>query len=173
MTKYMPYAGIGSRSAPLEILGIMTQMAAQLEEHGFTLRSGGAEGCDHAFEIGVNNPSNKEIYLPWQGFNAKQSTFSGASVEAMNIAGRFHPAWKKLPRTVKIFHGRNAYQVLGIGLDHPARFIICWTPDGGIVGGTGQALRMAKHYNVPVFNLGSLTSEQVGEGINEIMNQGE
>lgn len=44
-------------------------------------------------------------------------------------------------------------------LDDPAAFVLCWTPDGSLdgtgsdTGGTGQALRIAAAYDVPVFNL--------------------
>jgi hypothetical protein len=39
---------------------------------------------------------------------------------------------------------------------------LCWTPDGSLdgqgrrVGGTGQALRIAHHHGIPVFNLARL-----------------
>lgn len=49
---------------------------------------------------------------------------------------------------------RNAMQLLGADLDRPADFIVAWTPDAKTVGGTGQALRMAADYGVPVRNLG-------------------
>ena len=45
---------------------------------------------------------------------------------------------------------RNSYQVLGLKLDLPVQFIICYT-DGN--GGTQQALRIANHYNIKIINL--------------------
>ena len=45
------------------------------------------------------------------------------------------------------------YQVLGEDLQTPTSFIVCWTKDGKASGGTGQALRVAKKYDIPVFNL--------------------
>jgi hypothetical protein len=48
---------------------------------------------------------------------------------------------------------RNMYQVLGQDLETPTSFIVCWTKDGKASGGTGQALRVAKKYNIPIFNL--------------------
>ena len=33
-------------------------------------------------------------------------------------------------------------------------FVLCWTPYGAAAGGTGQALRIAEHHHIPVFNLG-------------------
>lgn len=43
--------------------------------------------------------------------------------------------------------------MLGADLHSPSKFIVCWTRDGGATGGTGQALRIADHYEIPVFNL--------------------
>ena len=45
---------------------------------------------------------------------------------------------------------RNSYQVLGKNLDTPCNFIICYHQNSG---GTMQAVRIAKHYQIPVYNL--------------------
>ena len=66
----------------------------------------------------------KEIYLPWMGFNGAKKLMA-----------------------------RNCHQVLGLDLKTPVDFIVCWTKDGTINGGTGQALRIAEAYNIPVYNL--------------------
>ncbi len=81
---------------------------------------------------------------------------------AYELAATFHPAWSRLPRAVRALHARNAHQVLGADLASPARFVLCWTPDGSLdgrgrrVGGTGQALRIARHHGIPVFNIARL-----------------
>ena len=49
--------------------------------------------------------------------------------------------------------GRNGYQVLGYDLKTPSKFLICWTKDGKETGGTAQAMRIAKDYKIPVYNL--------------------
>ena len=59
----------------------------------------------------------------------------------------------KLEGTTLRLMARNCYQVLGKDLETPSEFIICWTKDGQATGGTGQALRIAKKNNIPVFNL--------------------
>ena len=43
--------------------------------------------------------------------------------------------------------------MLGAGLDRPVDAVVCWTPDGQIVGGTGIAVLMAGLAGVPVLNL--------------------
>lgn len=48
---------------------------------------------------------------------------------------------------------RNSYQVLGENLSSPVDFVVCWTENGGLIGGTAQAIRIAYANKIPVFNL--------------------
>jgi hypothetical protein len=144
------YAGIGSRRTPADVLSVMTQIARELDMIGYTLRSGGAPGADLAFELGS---TKKEIYLPWANFNASESTLYTVCEGAMDMASHYHPAWSKLSSPVRKLMARNCYQVLGLNLNEPVKFVVCWTPDGRSVGGTAQAIRIAKDWKIPVFNL--------------------
>jgi len=150
----MFYAGIGSRQTPAGILTTMTRFASAAEDLGYILRSGGADGADSAFEAGVKLPFHKQIFLPWPGFNGNPSLLTGASEEAFTMAAKFHPAWNRLSQAARKFHARNCHQVLGADLDSPVNFVVCWTPGGKVTGGTGQALRIAEHYGIHIFNLG-------------------
>lgn len=143
MTKFY-YAGIGSRSTPLEIQRLMAQYASRLERLGFTLRTGGAVGADTAFECGVQNRSNIEIFRP------RDST-----PEALNKASLIHPAWDKCNETAKHYHGRNVQIILGKNLDTPVEFVIYWTPHISPSGGTRTGVMLAKENNIPTFNLRS------------------
>jgi hypothetical protein len=151
MSKF--YAGIGARKTPVNVLEVMTQLAACLERDGWTLRSGGANGADTAFERGVVDPANKEIFLPWPGFNSSTSPRNHICQDALNMAAEFHPAWDRCSPAARKFHARNCYQVLGGSLQSPCKMIVCWTPDGLASGGTGQALRIANKHGVHVHNL--------------------
>lgn len=141
------YTGVGSRKTPPEILGLFNRLAKKLDSAGFCLRSGGAVGADSAFESGA---SNKQIFYA-----------SMATPESMAIAAKFHPAWERCGDYARKLHGRNSFQVLGPDLKTPSSFLVCWTPDGCIdhrsrtikTGGTGTAISIASHYNIPVFNL--------------------
>lgn len=144
------YSGIGSRETPLYIINKMTELAIKLESEGYTLRSGGADGADKAFELGA---VNKEIYLPWKGFNHSDSELYHVSTEATEIAKRIHPAWNSCSPGAKKLHSRNIYQVLGYDLKTPSEFVICWTTGGKIVGGTATAINLALSLNIPVYNL--------------------
>ncbi len=151
------YAGIGARATPPEMLSLMTRAAFALLKRGYVLRSGHAIGADSAFEHGAGGGA--QIYLPVPGWRGSASAFHqgtpGAEIwgRARAIAAAHHPAFAGLSTFVQDLHTRNVFQVLGVRLDSPAEFVLCWTADGEASGGTGQALRIAATYSVPVYNL--------------------
>lgn len=161
------YAGIGSRETPDHILAQMFQIGAILRDNGFILRSGHADGADKTFEQASNGKN--QIFLPWKGFGGSGTNgfptaghYSDPSTEmnyvAACIAENYHPNWAACTEAARKLHARNVYQVLGPGLgfvqhESISKFIVCWTKDGKASGGTGQALRIAEGYNIPVFNL--------------------
>lgn len=149
--KTKAYAGIGSRRTPPEILDLMVKVGEWLARKGYTLRSGAAQGADAAFERGCDLGNGaKEIFLPWPNFNGHKSTFNNPDPVAMNMAAGYHPAWGNCSQGARKLHARNVHQILGPGLRSPVKFVICWT-DG--TGGTEQALRIARHLDIPIFNL--------------------
>lgn len=158
------YAGIGSRRTPPDILSFFTRLAARMEINGYTLRSGGAGGADSAFATGC---LEREIYLPWRGFNGLSSSMPLPSAAALKLAATLHPAWGRLSSGAQLLMARNCYQILGANLQSPCQVVLCWTPDGceshatrsQTTGGTGQAISLASKHGIPVinfFNPGSL-----------------
>lgn len=148
------YAGIGSRETPGEVLAQMEQLGKRFAEHGWLLRSGGADGADSAFERGCDKAEGKkEIFVPWQNFNKSPSPLWPPSEEAMAIASRIHPAWGNCAWNAKMLHARNVHQVLGPKLDDPVDLVICWTKYGSVRGGTSTAIKIARQHNVEVSNL--------------------
>jgi hypothetical protein len=153
------YCGIGSRETPPDVLELMEWLAYRLAG-GWNLRSGGAGGADSAFARGHEqaSASGLEIYLPWFGFNGVR----GESVarhepqrEAYPIAQLFHPAWELCSKGGRALHARNVHQILGedVTVPDPVKFVVCWTRGASGRGGTGQAIRIARHFHVPVFDL--------------------
>lgn len=140
----MLYAGIGSRSTPPAILSAMRSLAISLGQAGHTLRSGRAIGADSAFEAGALSISAPtEIFtpssaLPWDALTEH--------------ASQFHPNWAavvaKGPYVVRLM-ARNSAIVLGPSLTSPVSVIHYWHPPGA-PGGTGQALRIAAAYGIPI-----------------------
>lgn len=160
------YAGIGSRETPKEMMSFMSEVATKLEKKGYTLRSGGADGADLAFENGVK--VLKEIYIPWKGFNKSVSSlhvFNNKDA-AFEIASENHPGWIRLTEPVRKLMARNVYQILGSNLDKPVKFVICWTKDSceshltrsNKTGGTGLAISVASKLGIPIFNLNNPVS---------------
>ena len=149
----MIYTGIGSRETPEQILATMILIGKYLAEKGWVLRSGGAKGADSAFEEGCDSVGGlKEIYIPWQGFNGRTGIVV-ATPEAEVMASKYHPAWDKCSSGAKKLHTRNIPQVLGEDLQTLTDMVVCWTVGGKRGGGTGQALRVAQDYNIPIFDL--------------------
>jgi hypothetical protein len=154
----------------------MFEVARALGAAGFTLRSGFAKGADTAFERGCDAVNGKkEIFVPWLKFNesngqkfhivASDEQFS----QAMRLSAQFHPNWNNLSQPVQRLMARNAFQVLGLNLLSTVQFIICWTPDGKMVGGTSQALRIAEAYCIKVVNLGSETGMEDLEALGRLL----
>lgn len=164
MTTRRLYAGIGSRRVPADVKALIVELADRLENDGWTVRSGHADGCDQAFQAGAGR--HAEVYLPWPGFNADVGLEADTIVdrpapEAFEMAAAFHPAWPRLSRGPRALMARNCHQILGADLRSPVRAVVCWTPDGATsatqitpaTGGTGQALRIACHHEIPILNL--------------------
>lgn len=164
------YAGIGSRSTPVQLAGTMERAAARLSHLGWTLRSGAASGADEFFEKGAKgagatsvaaNTENTEIWLPWRGFRGHSDTGFYPGEEHFAYAAQHHPAWNYLTRGPRALHARNVGQILGRDLQTPVRFVLCWTQDGcehysartKETGGTGMAIEMASRLDIPVFNM--------------------
>ena len=117
----MYYAGIGSRETPQEVLDSFIRIGKYLANEGYTLRSGGAEGADLAFERGADSINgNKEIYLPWKRFGNSESNLVVSDGAAFEIAAKYHPYWNNLKTTSKKLQARNSHQVLGKDLNTPS-----------------------------------------------------
>ena len=66
-------------------------------------------------------------------------------------------------------HQRNVHQILGFELNNPVDAVICWTPNGDVVGGTATALKLAMKAGIPIFNLGRPDQDKVLEEIRQFL----
>lgn len=167
----------------------MQNISKRLSEAGWKLRSGGAAGADYAFQRGIEQlpdlASRQEIFLPWNNFNWQLANPESGIivptyqqiVAADKIAQQYHPAFNKLSPTARQLIDRNTFQILGLDLKTPVDMVICYTPDGSTghttykTGGTGQAIRIAKGMNIPIFNLGKPEHlKRIDEYVNEWCN---
>lgn len=174
------YAGIGSRETPNDVLELMTLIAANLAMQGWWLRTGIAPGADQAFAEGAG--PNAEWSVPWLGFEQEfqdaqlasyppKPTILLPSATEVNIAKQYHPAWDRLSQGAQKLHARNVLQILGpcvgnadfIQCSQASAFVVCWTKDGQASGGTGQAIRIAEAYGIPVRNLHDPKTREAAE----------
>lgn len=89
-------------------------------------------------------------------------------VEKLSI--HYHPNWYALKPAAKKLIARDAYQILGMDLNSPVDFVICYTAGGKVDGGTGQAIRIAMDHNIPVVNAGAYPDlGDFKEKVNEIV----
>lgn len=145
------YAGIGSRETPELIQNEMFNIANYLASQKFTLRSGGAKGADTAFQKGAESAKGRvEVYRPEHTVGKIWWTV---------CAAHYHPAWSRCSAYTKKLHARNTPIILGDcdELTKKSDFVVCWTKDCKASGGTGQGIRIAEAYGIPVFNLYNLT----------------
>jgi hypothetical protein len=149
-------AGIGARDAPFPILQKMIRIGTELANDGWHLRSGGAKGADSAFEKGwtlSNFPNNKQIFLPWKGYNGNSSALIYAPQSAYDLIDSMWDDVKDRPSDTRDYFARNCQQILGPNLDEPSDLVICWTKGGKVVRGTGRAMQVAMKYDIPIVNL--------------------
>lgn len=151
------YTGIGSRETPPDVNLFMAKFAMRMFKRDYWLRSGGADGADLAFEAGAE--FKKEIYLPWKGFNHNTSMLYLKSfpkemqAKEEELARKYHPVYDKLKYGAQCMMRRNMHQVLGLDLETPSEFVVCWTQNGKDIGGTGTAIRAAWDLDIPVYNI--------------------
>lgn len=156
------YAGIGARDTPDNILKLFTYYAETMASRNHLLRTGCAVGADQAFIQGASKHSDQsEVYLPWKSyeldFQAKHPAnyiYNHNKNQLFELAQTFHPAWDKCSYGAKLLHARNVLIMLGSYLEEPVDFVICYTKRGKPTGGTGQAIRIADFYSIPVYNVG-------------------
>jgi hypothetical protein len=176
------YTGVGSRSTPIYLLYMISKLAMIFEQQGFVLRSGCALGSDAAFEDALLYPNTtSEIYIPNKNFPSKMNTsfkshyiipierygksFDGLYRQAMRLIHdlSIHKAWQRCKPYVMDLHNRNMFQVLGLDLQTPSKFTICYTKNGEKLysdtdwntGGTATAINASDLHKVKVFNVGN------------------
>ena len=156
----LTYAGVGARKTPDQVLRGMRDIAANLAGRGWHLRTGGAKGADDAFACAVP-AERRTVFIPWRGYNgwsqSEGRALTAGELRALRAAAEpHHPAWRSCATSVHDLHARNVAILLGADMREPVNAMVCWTENGRIQGGTGMAIRLARHYRIPVLNLAEL-----------------
>lgn len=159
------FAGIGLRNISKEEETKIIKFSDFLCRRGYIVYSGNAEGSDISFQIGSGG--NCVIFLPWNRFNLEKFNYIrpenclnyfvvGNSEEGMNSIKKYHPNPSSLSRGATSLMSRNYYQVMGYKQFPQVDFVVCCADEdknGNVLGGTGQACRIAKDLNIPVINI--------------------
>ena len=186
----MRIALIGSRQLEqkeeyFEDIKLCYNVCMRLAQLGITFTSGLCElGMDgiaqkaysKAVDLGLAKESQFEVYVADQ-YNIRRSTLPRKHLaivrnkdlisETERIASEVHPAWDRCNEWARGMHSRNCHQILGYDLKSPVDAVICWTPDGKMVGGTRTALLLTQDAGIPIFNLGVSDKKSV---LNDIKN---
>ena len=192
----MRIALIGSRQLEqkqeyFDDIELCYNVCMRLAQLGVTFTSGLCEiGMDgiaqkaysKAVDLGLAKESQFEVYVADQ-YNIRRSTLPRKHLavvrnkdliaETERIASEVHPAWDKCNEWARGMHSRNCHQILGYDLQSPVDAVICWTPDGKMVGGTRTALLLAQDAGIPIFNLGIKDKESVLQSIKKFLEDGE
>ena len=84
--------------------------------------------------------------------------------EIEQIAASIHPAWHNCNEWARGMHMRNVHQILGYNLDYPVDAVVTWVKEdayGNPRGGTSTAIKLAREYGIPVFNLNTPDVQKV------------
>lgn len=155
------YAGIGTRDISDDEYDKIITIAKIMNKKDYILYSGNANGSDIAFQEGSNGKC--VIMLPWNKFNIDEYdyTFSrdyfdvGKTKNGLDSVDKFHPAPDKLSYGARSLMARNYHQIFGYKGYPRVDIVICCAniKFGNVIGGTGQAVRIANHYKIPVINI--------------------
>ena len=84
--------------------------------------------------------------------------------EIEQIAASIHPAWHNCNEWARGMHMRNVHQILGYNLDYPVDAVVKWVKEdayGNPKGGNATAIKLAREYGIPVFNLNTPDVQKV------------
>lgn len=165
MSMVLSYAGIGSRQTPPEVLRCMYALAYDLADDGWMLRSGGAAGADTYFEEGASAANEDLVDIfgsDWGNGSTRARSIAQSVINALNHEdGESIPPLSRMKRVTQGLIARNMAIILGGELDDPCSFVICWTPNGELVGGTRYALKLAQQRSIPIYNYGIMSDKEV------------
>ena len=161
-------AMVGSRSLTDEELLICRHMGAYVASAGFTVVTGGQFGADMTYAQGAVEagfPDRIEHVLPWARYNSNVlvERFPDARIRAYDpktdlqwasYVRQTHPVWDQLSQAAMAFHARNVGIVIGREEDNSEMVdMIMAFPGANYQGGTMQAFRLARFFDIPIVDL--------------------
>lgn len=162
---YKPYAVVGNKEFPTDLIPKLTSIVKKLDSLGYTARTGSMKGLDVLVE---EMTTNVELQLPWKNFNDKESKNTFSSPEILAIAKSLQPGFDDLALPIKGFLAKNVRVLLGSKGISRAVFLLCHSEDGvdtarqvtSRTASAGHAIKVADKFNIPVFNLKNANVEE-------------
>jgi hypothetical protein len=156
------YAGIGSRRITEQEEQLIIKISGKLADSGMVVYSGNADGADISFQKGSGGKC--VLMLPWTKFNTKKydvmnslARFSlGKSPDGLVAIDKYHPSPASLTFGGRSMMARNFHQIMGYDVYPKVSFVVCCSDrdeNKNVIGGTGQACRIAIDNGIPVFNI--------------------
>lgn len=153
------FAGIGSRDITNSDISKINQIKTFLLENvdNVTIISSNADGSDIEWQRNFNHYS----ILPWNNFNFQSFkpdnyyTLNDLDFEAYTSVNDYHPNPEVLTTGAIKLMARNYLQIYPPIKKDGVNFVIYIADEsqGKVMGGTGQAVRIAKSNNIPTYNL--------------------
>ena len=161
--RFITITGTGKPTS--EEFKILRTIAEYFDRHGFIVRSGGSPGSDQAVKYCLN----KEIYIPWEGYNktlayGKRYTVSELTPKVKELVSKVYQG------THMQAHSPSVYQLLGYGLDQPSEavFYIASENKDRVLGTTATAVYLAKELGIQSYNIRNLSIEDLRQAIKEV-----
>jgi hypothetical protein len=169
-----PWAGIGSREAPMPVQVLMTRYARTVYDLKMgPLHSGDAIASDFAFWVGARLSKNffelgAKIFLYKNGYQNRWHDDQLGFINVKTFDPEIRAEAEELARVARNgFWGlgaggiglvsRNPFQLLDVDLKHPVAKCLYWgIPQGKtekVRGGTNVGLQIAIRFNIPRMNL--------------------
>lgn len=159
-------AGIGSRELGMREAARCYYFGLLFADYGWGFRTGRARGADERFAFGYRLGFGVPQYcVPWDSYNLAEVDACrppAYSLDRLDPAARdrlcdlvrtLHPAGPNLTNGAMRLHARNIIILLGPNLDDPVKAVFALPRLSGHLGGTGFGMQLARHYDIPLFDL--------------------
>jgi hypothetical protein len=179
------YAGIGSRDLTPAQREVCVKLGYFLATQGWILHTGNAQGADQAFAEGANlvDPKAVRLFLPWRSYEAAAvrdgnqvfslEQYSPQQIDVLNEeAAQYHPAWDRLKQGGQKLMMRNGLIIAPTAhlVRHPVAVVLAFPSQKPGGGGTGQGMRLAESYGLPVVDLNTLDQEGLSDLCEQMRN---
>ena len=153
------YAGIGDKKLPPQLPQIIQKVAKGMHGDGYCLRNNGMDGAEREFMRGV---SDKQLILPWDGFNGLKSQYNEAPEAATQVAYNHVNLFGDMSHSKQKIMLAKIQTILGVDCKTPVNIVVCYSFDE-LYGESAQMISLAKAYQIEIVNLSKMNQYQLKE----------